>query len=359
MITTDAWVLHEGPGTAVDARPPRAVLSRENFSFPEPEADEVLIEPLFGSWEANIEHALSRQPIDVCRQRGESPVVPGNGAVVRVLRAGDATGRREGDICIIMPFGQRDRLGYAKLIYAFDAPGTVGVLAKRSKLAGEMLLPLPENTAHPLPQWATYGRYFTAWDNWEIARGCWLTQNRDCDPADGLVFAWGGGTAFAELQLARRDGFRTAMTASSDWRLDTLARHGITPVDRRLFPDLHFSEQDARRDPDYLRRYRAAEETFLAIIDDLSGGHGVAIFVDNIGAPLYRATVKALGRRGVLATEGWKHGMRTTAGEPAIAYNGTCTSIPMSGAMTTAADPGAAGEHALGPRGRPAGSVRV
>jgi hypothetical protein len=53
--------------------PPRmGKLHRKELSFEEPEDDEALVEPLFASWEANIAHAISRQPIDVCDQRDES-----------------------------------------------------------------------------------------------------------------------------------------------------------------------------------------------------------------------------------------------------------------------------------------------
>jgi NADPH:quinone reductase-like Zn-dependent oxidoreductase len=88
-----------------------------------------------------------------------------------------------------------------------------------------------------------------------------------------------------------------------------MERHDITPVDRRLFPDLHFDERQAG-DRDYRRRYRKSEETFLDLLGELSQGQGVAIFLDNIGGPVYRASTKALARQGVLATVGWKAGMR-------------------------------------------------
>lgn len=62
MITTDAWVLHAGSVSDKTSRPARGALSRERFSFPDIAADEVLVEPLYGSWEANLEHGISRQP---------------------------------------------------------------------------------------------------------------------------------------------------------------------------------------------------------------------------------------------------------------------------------------------------------
>lgn len=308
---TDAWVLHSAPRIDGEPQAVRGSLCRESYLLPEPEFDEALVEPLFGSWEANIDHALARQPIDVCRSRLEDPVILGNLGVVRVLRPAEtSTSIHEGDVCLVMPFAKRDPYGYAELIYAYDGPGTIGVLAKRTKLKAELLLPIPTDTAYSLPQWATYARYFTAWDNWRVAHSCWLTQMEGQDPGNELVFGWGGGVVFAELQLARRAGFRVAMTASTDRRLAYLEEHGITAVDRRLFPDLQYDPDALRDDPEYSRRYRASEAQFIKTIDELSDGTGVAIFIDNIGAPVYRATVKALARQGVLATVGWKQGMR-------------------------------------------------
>jgi NADPH:quinone reductase-like Zn-dependent oxidoreductase len=304
MITTDAWILHRGPEPG--SHPVRGALQREELSFPEPEDDEALVEPLVASWEANLDHAISRQPIDVCRQRHENQAVLGNLGVVRVLRpARDGSSPPEGTVCLVMPFAKRDRDGYAELIYAYDAPHTIGLLAKRTKLRADMLLPVPAGTKYSLPQWAVYARYFTAWDNWRVARACWAIQMERNPPADNLVFGWGGGVTFAELALAQRAGFRVAMAASTDTRIVSLGKHGIAAVDRRRFPSLAAGTGDDQS-------HRASENAFLATIRELSDGRGVAIFIDNIGAPLYRTTLKALARQGVLATVGWKHGMLTS-----------------------------------------------
>jgi NADPH:quinone reductase-like Zn-dependent oxidoreductase len=304
MIATDAWILHRGPEPG--SHPVRGALQPEKLSLPEPEDDEALVEPLFASWEANLDHAISRQPIDVCHQRHEDQVVLGNLGVVRVLRqARDGNSPPEGAVCLVMPFAKRDPSGYAELIYAYDAPHTIGLLAKRTKLRGDMLLPVPADTKYSLPQWTVYARYFTAWDNWRVARACWAVQMGEHALADNLVFGWGGGVTFAELALARRAGYRVAMTAGSDERLVFLGKHGITAVDRRLFPALAADTGDDQT-------HRASENAFLATIRELSDGLGVAIFIDNIGAPLYRTTLKSLARQGVLATVGWKHGMLTS-----------------------------------------------
>jgi NADPH:quinone reductase-like Zn-dependent oxidoreductase len=296
--------LDGGPGSA---------LQRDLFTFGPLEEGEALVEPILGSWEANIDHALARSPIDVCSSRGEDAVVLGNLGVVRVLKV-NAGGRdvrvREGDLCLLLPFGVCDPYGYAELAYAYDAPNTIGLLTRQSKMDTRVLLPIPADTAYSLPQWATYGRYFTAWDNWQKAYGCWRTQIADDDPSGHLVFGWGGGVAFAELMLAKRAGFRVAMTAGSDERIAFLREHGIVPVDRRLYPDLSLPPRQARADRDRQARRRQSVDAFLGLVDELSDGKGVAVFVDNIGEPLYDVTVKSLARQGVVTTCGWKAGMR-------------------------------------------------
>jgi len=313
-LSVDAWVLHAGPVPEGPARPVPGAFVREPFRLPELADEEVLIEPLYGSWEANIDHALLRDPIDVCRARGEDAVILGNLAVARVLRPGRRCGElKAGDLCLVMPFGVRDRYGYAELAYAYDAPGTFGVLAKQTKLTADQLLPVPEQTRYSLPDWAAYGRYFTAWDNWRVAHGCWRTQMEDADPGSSLVFGWGGGVVFAEMQLAQQAGFTVAMTAGSDQRLAFLKEHGIIGVDRRLFPDLSPVPGASGADPRALSRQKASRKKFAEIIDELSGGGGVSIFIDNIGAPLYRSTVRALGRQGVIASVGWKGGMQISS----------------------------------------------
>jgi NADPH:quinone reductase-like Zn-dependent oxidoreductase len=296
----------------LDGRP-GAALQRGTFDFGPLEEWEALVEPILGSWEANIDHALARSPIDVCSSRGEDTVVLGNLGVVRVLKVSAENKKaavREGDLCLLLPFGKCDRYGYAELAYAYDAPHTIGLLARRSKMDARLLLPIPADTRYSLTQWATYGRYFTAWDNWHKAYGCWRTQVADADPANHLVFGWGGGVAFAELLLAKRAGFRVAMTAGSDQRVNFLRRAGIHPVDRRRFPDLSISPRQARADRNVYDRHRASVADFLDVVRELSDGQGVSIFVDNIGEPLYEVTEKSLARAGVITTCGWKAGMR-------------------------------------------------
>jgi NADPH:quinone reductase-like Zn-dependent oxidoreductase len=311
MITTEAWVLRRGSGgkgSALDTDDFR----REPFSFPDLEDDELLVEPLFGGWEGNMSHALARRPVDVCRQRGEEKVVLGNSGVLRVLQAGAAVrGIEEGEVGMLFGAGQMDALGYMTLAFAYDAPGTVGLLAKRTKIHARSFVPLPASP-YSHEQWAGSSlKYTTAWSNWKVAHGAYRLQVSEAEDAAPHVWAWSGGTAFAELDLARRRGCRVAMLSGSDARLEVLREAGIPGIDRRRFPDLELDEQRYAADPAYKQRYQASEAALLAEVRERTQGRGAAIFVDYVGGPLARATQKAIGREGVLTTAGWMLGMHT------------------------------------------------
>jgi NADPH:quinone reductase-like Zn-dependent oxidoreductase len=312
MYTTEAWVLHRGSHGVADGEP--GELRLETYTFPEITAHEVLAAPLYGCWEGNMTHAVRRRPVDVCRQRREDRVVLGNAGVVRILQIGDAVNSvRPGDVCMVYGAGETDAFGYMTKALAYDAPNTVGVLAKRCKLPESSVLPLPLRTRYSLRQWAAFAvRYVTAWANWRVAYGCWNVQMSDEAMPGPFVWAWGGGTAFAEADLARLHGCRAAMISSNPERLAMIARAGIEPIDRREFAGLAFDEQKYADDPKFRKAYQAAETAFLAKVKEVTGGHGASIFVDHIGTPVTRATLKALARQGVITTSGWKHGMVTT-----------------------------------------------
>ncbi|MEU4641715.1 hypothetical protein [Micromonospora sp. NPDC023814] len=308
MATTKAWVLHATePGSELT----RGQLTLEQIPVRRPEEGEVLVEPLVGCWEANMEHAISRHPVDVARQRGDDKIVLGTCGVVRVLAAGPGVrGLREGQECLWIPFGVIDRNGYAERICAYDAPGSPGLLCGRFVTEARLLVPLPEQGRHPIERWAPFARYFTAWDNWRVARRCWEAQVDDHWGEPPLVLGWGGGVVWAQLELARRDGFRTAMVSGRDTRLAAIAASGAAPIDRREFPDLDYDVAKASGDPDALDRHKDSKRRFVERVMELSGGQGVSIFLDNMGGGLHRVTLQSLARESVLATVGWKHGMR-------------------------------------------------
>lgn len=308
-ISTQAWVLYRGKKSKnSDAVPGELV--QESIEFPDIEDDELLVEPLYGCWETNMTHALERSPVDICRMRREEKIVLGNAGIVRVLRAGPAvTKYREGDVCGLVPIGKPDTAGYLETVFGYDSAGTVGLLARQTKVFERQLQRVPEGH-FSYRQWAAFGvRYSTAWSNWRVAYGAWRLQMNEEYAPRTHVWGWGGGVVLAELLLAKHHGCRTAMVASSDERLAEIKKNGITPIDRREFADLNFDPERYETDRQYRARYLASEKKFLDIVNAHTEGQGVSIFLDNIGKPVFRATLRALSRQGVFSTVGWLHGM--------------------------------------------------
>lgn len=289
-VSTRAWVLQ-----GVERQPENAQLVEQSYTFPNISSCEVLAQPLYGCLEANMLHALQRDPIDICHARNEETVVLGNAGVVAIERVGSAvTELNAGDTCIVFGNGIWDEQGYPIKIMGYDAPGTMGVLAKTMKLHERQLIRIPVSSSFTLEQWAAFSlRYVSAWANWRVAYECWKSQMSGVAPCETVVCAWGGGVSFAQLSLAKRLGCRTLMVCSHSERLDMLQREGIDAIDRSPFSEADF------------------EEGILAAIAEKTDGKGVSIFIDNIGTPVHRVTLKALARQGVVTTCGWKLGMRT------------------------------------------------
>jgi len=311
-ITTEAWVIYASRERSTLPQP--AELHKEEFSFSDINEHEVLAEPIYGCWEANMSHALDRRPIDICRYREEEKVVIGNAGVVRILKTGgNVTNLKTGDLCIVFCNGIWDEYGFPERILAYDAPHTIGVLAKRMKLHEKQLIKVPEGSPYSLRQWAAFSlRYVTAWANWQRAYGCWKTLWAQDFIGIPQVWGWGGGVSLAELSLARLFGCQAALISSIGERLSLIERMDITPIDRRQFQNLYLDEAKYNSDSTYRKTYQEAEEIFLKIVEEQTDRKGVSIFVDFIGAPVFRATLKALSRQGVITTAGWKHGMLTS-----------------------------------------------
>lgn len=307
MHKTDAWVLYQGSGES----PGPTQLKREEFQFPDITSEEVLVRPLYGCWEGNMGHALERQPVDICRMRREERVVIGNAGVVEVVQCGaDVTTVSEGDRAIVFCNGVWDAYGYPKRIFGYDAPGTIGVLARKTKLHQMQLIPVPKGGRFDMARWAAFSlRFVTAWSNWRLAFGTFRLQLEEHELHDPIVWGWGGGVALATLQLARLAGCDTLQISSREDRRDAARQHGIDTVDRSEFPHLSYDDARYKSDDDYRARYRDSEERFLDIVSRQTGGRGVNIFIDYVGSPVLRATLKALARQGIVTTAGWKEGM--------------------------------------------------
>ncbi|PRQ04166.1 Zinc-binding dehydrogenase [Enhygromyxa salina] len=306
-VAAKAWKLY--PGRPGQRGPSELVL--DDIELPRPRGQEVLVEPLFGCWAGNIGHALERKPIDVCRQRREPWVVLGNVGVVRVLELGEAIDDLvPGQLMMLFCASVVDEFGYPILALGYDAPGTMGCMATRMIIRRHELIPVPADTRHPLPRWAAFsGASITAWSNWELAYGTLRLQLDVDELARPWVFGWGGGTTMVELDLARRFGCRTVQLSASAARRALIEAAGITALDRGAFPDLHFDAPRFAAELDYRRAYLASELAFERAVAGITEGAGVNVFIDFIGAPVHRATLKVLARQGVVTSAGWKLGM--------------------------------------------------
>ena len=303
----DAWVLYAGESDT----PTRAKLVRETIDIPSPGSREVLARPLYGCWEGNMGHALNRRPVDICRQRGEQSVVIGNAGVVRVIEVGkDVKTLTPGQTAVIFCTGVEDRWGYPETIFAYDAPGTMGCLSTLTKLGERQLIAIPDGTKHSLPQWAAFSlRYVTAWSNWELAYSVFRLSVSEQECLQPHVWSWGGGVSLAELDLAHRSGCRTVMLSGNDHHLSSIPQLGVTPVDRRTFGDVSCDEEQYKADPEYRKAYKVVEQAFFEEVRRRTEGEMVQIFLDYVGNPVYRLTLKGLSREGVITTAGWKAGM--------------------------------------------------
>lgn len=306
--TTEAWVLYPGePGSKELSK-----LAREPFTVPDLGPEDVWVKTLYGCWEGNMGHALERSPVDICVVRGEDRLVMGNAGVVEILECGpEVTTVKPGQKAILFCNGEWDEYGYPKKIFGFDCKGTVGLLARETKLHQKQVIAIPEENTFALERWAAFSlRYVTAWSNWRLAYAVLRNQLTEDELPDPIVWGWGGGVSLAQLHLARLQGCHTVQVSSAGKRRDAAERLGIGVVDRGEFRDLQYDEKRYKTDEAYRDRYKVAEKRFLEIVEERTNGRGVHIFIDYVGSPVLRATLKALTRQGVITTAGWKEGMQ-------------------------------------------------
>lgn len=312
---SEAWVLRRG---SQESDGPGA-LELSIIRLPKMGDNDVLAEPLFGCWEGNMGHAVARQPVDICRLRREKEAVIGNAGVVRILRVGaNVTLCKPDDICLTVPIGTQDRYGHTVRVSGYDTPGTIGVLAKRVVWPESNVMPLPEGSKYELDRWAGFPiRYPTAWENWKMAFSVWKAQFDGNLPEKTFVWCWGGGTSLASASLARHSGCDATMVASHNSRFSEIEQMGIRGIDRRQFAALQFDAERYENDREYRIQHLQSSKAFLELVEQHTEGEGVSIFIDHLGTPMSRVTLRALGRMGIIATAGWKLGKEFAYDRPA------------------------------------------
>ena len=309
-MKAEGWFIYRATDKELKEGAP-ANLIKETFELSAPAENEVIAAPLFGCWEGNMAHSIKRKPIDICRFRNEEKVIIGNAGVVEIVDVGKAVKTvRPGQKAVIFCIGEEDWFGFPKTIMGYDAAGTMGCLATMMKGNDRQFIPIPEHSPYSLSQWAGFSlRYITAWSNWEMAHGTYRLSVTAHELAAINVWGWGGGVTIAELDLARRFGAHAVMLSSSPERLNLIERMGIRPLNRAKYGNLYYDYDRYKGDTDYARQYRRAEEEFLTDVFEMTKGRKVQIFIDMIGTPVFRSTLKALARQGVITTAGWREGM--------------------------------------------------
>lgn len=281
-IETEAWVLEEGNNKLI----------KKVILFDELENDEVLLKPLYGCLEGNMIHAIENNPINIFKEREEKQIIMGNAGVLEVERLGKNIGDLKiGDKVIYFCNGDSDQYGYPQKITGYDKKGSMGVLAKKIKLKRDEILKIPQDNSISLEQWAAFSlKFITAWSNWKVAYNTWKIQMPNVKNEDIFVFGWGGGVTYAELLLAKKNGCKCFMITSKEENVKLCRENGIEVFNRK---NIDKSEMEIK---------------LLSYVEQKTGNKGVSIFVDNIGKEVYKYTIKALGRQGIITTSGWKTG---------------------------------------------------
>ncbi|MBI4640238.1 MAG: zinc-binding dehydrogenase [Candidatus Tectomicrobia bacterium] len=320
MIKTEGYIIEPDSNYDQRRRIPSgpASLIRREIEIPDPGDHEVHVKTLAVCWEGNMGHALDRRPIDLCLDRKEPWCLIGNSGVVQVLSCGKGVTQVEpGQTCLLFCNGNPDRWGYPQKIYAYDQPGSYGLLARETKVHELQLIPLPEKSPLTLQQWAAFAlRGVTAYSNWRLA----LHTLRGLIFEDELPYinvgAWGGGVSVLQAQLAAKQGHKVFMMSSTPERLEVIRKSGVIPVNRKeFFPDLDYVKYQAARsenNQEYLQKYEQSRKSFREKIGELTDGNLVNIFIDYIGSPVLPPTLEVIAREGIICSAGWKEGMVLT-----------------------------------------------
>ncbi|PHX60826.1 MAG: NADPH:quinone oxidoreductase [Actinobacteria bacterium] len=123
-----------------------------------------------------------------------------------------------------------------------------------------------------------------------------------------LIHGGGSGIGTMAIQVARALGARVAVTAGSTAKLDTCERLGAEIM-------INYQEQD-----------------FVEVMNDVTGGRGVDVILDNMGAAYLERNVLALARNGRLAIIGMQGGIKAELNINALLRkNGTVHAASLRG----------------------------
>jgi putative PIG3 family NAD(P)H quinone oxidoreductase len=237
--------------------------------FPAPGGPEVLRletqpDPVPGQREVLVRvHAAGVNRADLLQRMGRYPPPPGASEILGLELAGEVV--ELGPQCRRWQRGDR-------------------VMALVSGGAYASLAIVPEETAMPIPDgldWRTAAAvpeaFLTAYLNlFDLGN---LVSDEYV-----LVHAGASGVGTAAIQLGREVGARVIVTAGSDAKLDLCRRLGAT------------------------RAVHREREDFVVPVLEATGGRGVHLVLDVVGAPYWAANLRALRRKGRLVLVGFLGG---------------------------------------------------
>lgn len=235
------------------------VLEVAEVPAPEPGPDDVLVDV----------RAAALNRADLLQRRGAYPAPPGAPPDIPGLEcAGE-----------VLEVGDRVRnLAAGDRVMAL-LPG--GGYAERAVVPGGMALPVPSSLS--LEEAAAIPEvFFTAYDALFI-------RGRLATGEEVLVHSAGGGVGTAALQLARLSGAARVFGTASTGKLEGLAAIGLSP-------DVGV---------DYGR------DSFREAVEEATGGRGVDVILETVGAPYWDDDLASLAPLGRLVLVGLLGGART------------------------------------------------
>ena len=283
-----------------------SVIKLDDLELREMGGSDVHMRILAASAEHNVDHAALADTVDITEIRG-GKIYPGNSALGEVLAVGDdVTKFAVGDIVVTHCNGEPDAYGYAKRIWAYDTPDSVGWYAEEAVVADWQLVKAPiacglnlwEIAALPL-------RAPTAYHLWRRGLGIYRLKVSREQRSTINVLGFGGGVSELFLMLAKAEGHNAYFCSGSPERRAALEKLGIVGIDQKAFN--RFAE-------------RSDVKAFSKEVKKLTGGEGMHVVCDMLRGPVFDAGFAVAGRQGVNVSAGWQLSQ-------VISYNSTLASV--------------------------------
>lgn len=278
------------------------ILKLGERSLPALGPHDVKLEILAVSGEHNVLHAALADIVNPAVAHG-GLMYPGNSAVAEVLAVGPEVSRfKPGDIVATHCNAEPDPYGYPLKIWGFDAPGSIGFFSQKTVVGDWQLIHLPLECGLSLWELAALPlRAPTAYHLWRRGIGIFRLKVSRERRARLNVLSFGGGVGELFLMLAKAEGHNAYFCSGTPERLEALAKHGIAPIDQRVFNRFE-TEDDVR--------------AFRLRCQELTGGENMHIVCDMLRGPVFDAGLSVAARQGTNVSAGWQLSQRVSYSSP-------------------------------------------